>query len=294
MLNVRSVIRSVAEHVLVQLPRRTSRGDRLVLAYHNIVPDTWAAQGDRSLHLAASKFETQLQLIRLEAEIVPLWELLTTDVHNSRRVAITFDDAYTSALEIGVAVCQRENAPCTIFVAPDLIGKVPYWDRAANNGIWTASDRHRFLWSERGREGISTSEVPGVYSNPNLTIASETLLSSTSKLNAVTYGNHTTQHPNLGALSEVEVRDEIEGAHTWLMQRFQASYIPVVAYPYGIPSVEVSNTLSHTGIRFGLLVAGGWVRKGVKPDAYMFPRWNVPAGISNTGFRLRLRGWLSQ
>ena len=91
------------------LPRRTRPGDRLILAYHNVVPAHWAPRGDRSLHLPVDKFEAQLRMIRNEAEIVPLMELLTTSAPNDRCVAITFDDAYASALELGVGACVRER-----------------------------------------------------------------------------------------------------------------------------------------------------------------------------------------
>lgn len=292
MPNMRAVVRSVAERGMGLLPRRTARGDRLVLAYHNVVPDTWVPRGDRSLHLTAGKFSEQLRLIRTEADIVPLWELLTTRAPNTRRVAITFDDAYASALELGVTACQQVQAPCTVFVTPGLLGTVPYWDRAANSGAWSERDRQTFLWEEQGRGRPFVSDGSELSTQSVLTIASETLLTATSRLPGVTYGNHTMGHPNLGALSVDDARDELLQTQSWLTAHYAAQCIPVVAFPYGIPPVDLRDTLPHAGLDFGLMVAGGWAQSGAPRDALAFPRWNVPAGISSRGFRLRLRGWL--
>ena len=270
------------------LPRRTRPGDRLILAYHNVVPADWAPRGDRSLHLPIDKFEAQLRMIRNEAEIVPLMELLTTSTPKDRRVAITFDDAYASALELGVGACARAGASCTVFVAPGLLGTVPVWDRAADAGNWTDADRQRFLWEGSGRdEGPRNQKADDA-----LSIANLDLIRAVTSGGLVSVGNHTMTHPNLGALARSEVITEIESAGDWIRTQLGRSVIPVLAYPYGIPPTGLTDFDRLSVEKWGLLVTGGWLNVDFSDCALSVARWNVPAGISSFGFRRRLRGWM--
>jgi peptidoglycan/xylan/chitin deacetylase (PgdA/CDA1 family) len=286
---MRSLLRGAVERVMCALPRRTRPGDRLILAYHNVVPADWAPRGDRSLHLPIDRFEEQLRLIREEAEIVPLMELLTTDAPTDRRVAITFDDAYASALELGVGACVRASVPCTIFVAPGLLGRIPHWDLAAEARAWTTSDRERFLWQERGVPPGAEYVAPSC-DTAALRISESGQLRSLVGSPLISIGNHTMWHPNLGALSTQEAREEIGDADRWLRERFPTQYVPVLAYPFGISAADTESACPPGTVEFALGVTGGWISAGTPPKRTQIPRWNVPAGISSEGFSLRLRG----
>src|SRR5262245_45050357 len=91
--------------------RRLHRGRALVLLYHNVVPDGAKPSGELSLHLPFGQFCSQLDILARECDIVPLQDLLLDDTkQNGRvRVAITFDDAYASALSIGVPELVRRR-----------------------------------------------------------------------------------------------------------------------------------------------------------------------------------------
>jgi peptidoglycan/xylan/chitin deacetylase (PgdA/CDA1 family) len=238
------------------------------------------------------KFEAQLRMIRDEAEIVPLMELLTTDAPNDRRVAITFDDAYASALDLGVGACVSANAPCTVFVAPGLLGTVPVWDRAADAGQWTDADRNQFLWTQRGTASSSDGASFLTASNPQCEIGTMDSLLAVARQRLVTFGNHTMTHPNLGALSPAEASSEIERASSWLDEHLRYSSIPVAAYPYGIPPAEWDGGRLAAVVSRGLLVSGGWLGTTAPMSPLGIPRWNVPAGVSSAGFLRRLRGWM--
>ena len=285
---MRALARGAAERGMCALPARTRPGDRLILAYHNVVPTDWAPRGDQSLHLPVDRFEDQLRMIREEADIVPLMELLTTHAPNARRVAITFDDAYASALALGVAACVAAGAPCTIFVTPCLLGCVPYWDRAADAGRWSAADRERFLWQHRG---VPPAEDDTGYSScAALRIAEYSQLHAAVDATPVSIGNHTMHHRNLGALSAEEASEEIAKADHWLRQRFSAQYVPVLANPFGLSAKDAESACRIAAIKFALGVTGGWIASGASPERMQMPRWNVPAGVSREGFSLRLRG----
>jgi peptidoglycan/xylan/chitin deacetylase (PgdA/CDA1 family) len=287
MNGVRSRLRRTLEPVLARFPRRTRAGDRLILAYHNIRPAGTRPFGDRSLHLALDHFEAQLRVIRQEADIVPLMELLNTHAAQSRRVAITFDDAYASAVTIGVRACVDAGAPCTIFVTPGLLGTIPIWDRRGDANTWTERDRTAFLW-EHG--GIDTA-ISSSHATPSAArIATHEELVIAAQHPGVSLGAHTMTHPNLGVLTAEAARRELGDSWEWVRERFPRQAVPVAAYPFGIAPGDAAAVCAASGLSFGALVSGGWMR--VRPAAHAVPRWNVPAGISRNGFLLRLRGRL--
>lgn len=282
---LRQAARRTVERVLVTAPRRTKAGDRLILSYHNVVPDHTPPLGDRSLHLSAERFAEQLAVVKREADVVPLMTLLTEPSRTARQVAITFDDAYASALSLGVGRCVAEAMDCTVFVAPGLLGTVPVWDARAEAGRWSDADRHHFLWHEAGRSpGTDPLQVPSRLSQL-ARVATVTELLTAASSQRVSLGNHTMHHINLGALELPAAESEIRDCSTWLAALHGVQVIPVAAYPFGIaPKGPVP-------IDFGLLVQGGWLRDTASSQAV--PRWNVPAGVSRRGFHARLRGWLA-
>ncbi len=285
MTTFRIAARSIAERILVRAPRRTGGGASLILAYHNVVPSGSTIVGDRSLHLCETRFRKQLLQIQQEADVVPLLDLLTTESSGKRRIAITFDDAYSKALSLGVSQCVAMGIPSTVFVAPNLLDTVPVWDRMAASEVWSDADRNRFLWNGRG---FDDRRPPAFDGNEDLRlarIASRAELVAVASSALVTLGNHTMNHPNLGALDADTVADEVRSCSEWLSQLPGVRTVPVLAYPYGIPP------RFGAPIMYGLMVRGGWhMRASVKGA---IPRWNVPAGISDNGFRLRLRGWFT-
>ncbi len=282
-------MRNGAELALCAAPRRTKRGDRLILAYHNIVSPERPPAGDRSLHLSASRFEAQLRILRQETDVVSLMELLTCKDRGSRLSAITFDDAYSGALTLGVGLCVRAGIPCTVFVSPALLGLQTPWDLSSEKGTWSENERNEFLWQHKGlgrlNEGLGELE--------HCRIATEHELLASASLKGVSIGNHSMRHANLGALSFDGARDEIQSVSQWLDARCSSSVIPVVAYPYGIPPRDPFDVLLAVGLRFGLLVSGGWIASTSEVADARTPRWNVPAGLSDRGFQVRIRGWLA-
>ena len=105
---------------------RARRG--LVLAYHNVVPDSSPGFGDRSLHLPRGLFMRQLESLLATHTVVPLEQVLDAPVAGRRpRAAITFDDGYRGAVLLGVAELAKRGVPATLFVVPSFVGKGPFW-----------------------------------------------------------------------------------------------------------------------------------------------------------------------
>lgn len=291
-MTLRDTLRGMGESVLVRAPRRTTTGDRLILAYHNVVPEGTAPRGDRSLHLQASVFERQMQLLQHEAEVVPLMTLLNKNGRGDRLVAVTFDDAYRTALSFGVEICKSLGIPSTVFVAPSLLGGIPPWDVRSEQQHWSPDDRTDFLVNQCG---IGEALLHFTSAWDHLRIGTEQELAAALAGGSLRLGNHSYRHANLGALDQQAAVAEVVQADEWLRGRFASHYDRVVAYPYGLSPVNAPAVLRESEMSWGLAVTGGWIRQHIPhgPLPWSVPRWNVPAGISTNGFRLRLRGWFT-
>lgn len=292
-MRLRALAKELAEHLLLALPNRTPARGRLVLSYHNVVPDELTGFGDSSLHLAQSAFDAQLKLLSSVGDIVSLDTLLLESNPSSRLISITFDDAYVGALRSGVSLCESRRVPCTVFVSPALLGTVTPWDAYSAIDCWSASARHAYLEEGGGLRNDSETDAGSAKladsgAIAHLRIATHDELERCVHLSAeVRVANHTYNHRNLAAVAPQTAWQEIREAADWLTARFPGKVQQVVAYPYGCPpSPEIAARLRADGI-YGLLNAGGWQLPGSDCEAG-FPRWNVPAELSNNGFKLRL------
>ncbi len=269
----------------------------LVLAYHNIVPDGLPPSGDRSLHLPLGVFRRQLDLVVRIASVVPVREALAPPAGRQPRVAITFDDAYAGAVELGLPELARRGLPATLFVAPGCLGTDGFWwDRFAPETSWPSNQRHHLLTAQGGidskvRAWALETGLPARATSAWHRVAPE------DEIRARTYpglviGAHSWSHPNLAALDHAGLHEELLRPLEWLRQRFDNA-LPWLAYPYGIVSPVVAAAAQRSGYEAALLVTGGWTPPN-PADRFLLPRWNVPAGISLAGFRLRLAGLFCQ
>jgi peptidoglycan/xylan/chitin deacetylase (PgdA/CDA1 family) len=283
------------------LSRSRIRSWGLVLAYHNIVAGSGATRGDRSLHLPRARFAEQLDYLARTTEVVPLSAMRDPPGASGKpRVAITFDDAYRGAVTLGVGELARRGIPATIFVAPAFLGgRSFWWDALAGpdgqSGL-TAEFRELALERYAGRDSSIRGEagrhrVVEAYPGPHALTATEEELRAATEAPGITLGSHSWSHPNLARVSREELRRELLEPLDWLRSRF-APVIPWLAYPYGRSSAEVEAAAAAAGYDGALLVAGGWIPAG-GPQPFRVPRYNVPAGLSNDGFALRLAGLLA-
>lgn len=271
------------------------RGRALVLAYHNIVPDGLPPVGDRSLHLPVSVFRAQLDALTEETDIVPLPELMAGAPSRRCRAAITFDDAYAGAVELALPELARRRIPATLFVAPGCLGADGFWwDRYAGpSGEWASGERDVLLTRFHGAEeqvrtrardtGWHATEPPAW-----LRVAREDQVLAAATAPGLTLGAHSWSHPNLASLDPADLGPELDRPLAWLKQHAERA-LPWLAYPYGLSSPSVATAARAAGYEAALLVTGGWLPKRIE-DRFSLPRWNVPAGISLAGFRLRLAG----
>jgi peptidoglycan/xylan/chitin deacetylase (PgdA/CDA1 family) len=298
---MRSQLKRTIEILLVRggpawIARRLGSSRDLILAYHNIVPNDYPEEGDRSLHLPRARFAEQLDQLAGCYEVVPLESMLTSRERRQARVAITFDDAYLGAVTIGVDELANRGLSATIFVVPGLLGGRSFWWDAladAAPGGLPADLRRTALGELRGRDESvrewaarlgRTEQRVGEYSR------SATLedLERAAGYSGISLASHSWSHPNLASLPPDELGDELDLPLRWLRQRF-SSVIDWLSYPYGLASPVVEEAAATAGYRAALRINGG--RMPARPASlYALPRINVPSRLTAEGLALRAAG----
>jgi len=295
-------LKRIAERLLVRSPvarvaqARLSDSSLLVLAYHDIVPSGSRCTGATSLHLSQRQFGEQLDMICQVHEVVSLAAAVCEPVSVRPRVAITFDDAYAGALTAGVEELERRQLPATVFVTPTLLGQTTWWDvlashsegvvgkKMSEHALWElAGDRDDVLhWFSRHAVSISQSQLI-----PRIGTLAELRAVDTYPLLSI--GAHTWTHANLCAVTDEELERELTLPLAWLKPRF-TKFIPMLSYPYGLCSKKVELAASRAGYVRAFRVDGGWIVDPSTADPFAMSRFNVAAGLSMDGLRLRLAG----
>jgi peptidoglycan/xylan/chitin deacetylase (PgdA/CDA1 family) len=278
--------------------RRIHGGRVLVLAYHNVVPDGEEPVGDSSLHVPQRRFARQLDLLTQTHDIVPVSALLADATTPSwPRAVVTFDDAYAGAVSVGVSELVSRRIPATIFVAPGLLdGQQFWWDELAGaaGGEMTSSIRAKAVETLAGdaaqvRDSWQWSKARRLPAYA--TGASLTALTRAASQPGITLGSHSWNHPNLTRVPPARLDEELTRPLAWLRERF-SSAIPWLAYPYGLASSSVARAAAQAGYDGAFLVRGGWLpRRSTAWQRHLLPRVNIPAGLSDDGFRLCVSGF---
>ncbi len=271
------------------IARRRMRGRDLVLAYHNVVPDA-DVRADASAHLGVSNFAAQMRALAALADVVPVAALGTSATVGARpRVAITFDDGYVGALRHAVPVLTSLGLSATFFVCPSLMGGAPFWWDCPTLDVWSRAGelltrlqgRGERVWERLRSEGLDTAVL-----GPEARPADLAMVRQAAAAPGISIGSHTMRHPNLAALTEAEVREELVASRTWLLERIPAS-VPWIAYPFGLANAGVERLAEETGYAGAFVLDGGWI-PAAGARRFALPRLNVAAGLTVRGFRLRL------
>ncbi len=302
---MRSQLKRAVEVLLVRggaawVARRLGAGRDLILAYHNILPDDLPIAGDRSLHLPRRRFAEQLDLLVKTSDVVPLEQLLNVQGRQRRpRVAISFDDAYSGAVTIGIRELVSRGLPATIFVAPAMLGgRSFWWDAFADPPPGGLPDelRRMALRELRGQDGMvrewaarnGRSEQP---LNSHYKSATLDELEAAAAYSRLSLASHTWSHPNLAMLQMAELGDELEKPLRWLRERFD-SVIDWLSYPYGLASADVESAALAAGYAAAVRIDGG--RLASQPaNRLALPRINVPSQLTVHGLALRAVGLVS-
>jgi peptidoglycan/xylan/chitin deacetylase (PgdA/CDA1 family) len=100
---------------------------RTVIAYHAI--GTCPPEEDpHELFVSEGAFEAQMGFLSRKRNVVPLEAIVDGPIPSSKpAVAITFDDAYRSVLEVAAPILSKYKLPSTIFVPTGWMGLQNGW-----------------------------------------------------------------------------------------------------------------------------------------------------------------------
>jgi peptidoglycan/xylan/chitin deacetylase (PgdA/CDA1 family) len=278
---------------LTRLARRFRRQDVLVLAYHNVVPEGVEVRGERSLHVGQERLHRQLGVLARTHDFIPV-DGIAEAATGRPRVAITFDDAYRGAVQLGGEVLSDLGIPATVFVAPAWLGGRRFWwdvlshDRELEPGV-----RKHALDALKGKapevlEWAARDTDPAGHVSPHTVTATEAELEGALAHGGLTLGSHSWSHPNLAALDGPELEEELDRPVAWLRDRWPERTVEWLSYPYGRWSPRVVEAARRAGYRGAFRIDGGWIRDGV--STFETPRLNIPAGLSLEGLELRASG----
>jgi peptidoglycan/xylan/chitin deacetylase (PgdA/CDA1 family) len=287
------------DSLLLPIHRKVVRSPSVILAYHNIVPDDWMAEGDVSLHLRRAHFSIQLDALLATHDVVPLASILASPQSSSARprAAITFDDAYAGALSLGVAELVRRELPATVFVAPGWLGgKTFWWDDFADGAHGVRSSLRKFALNKLAgddREIRAWAERRAYRRQETAPVLRGCQMKDLAKAVAtgfITLAAHSWTHPLLPTVDRERLVRELVDPLNWLRREFGQAASPYLAYPYGGYDDSVVLAAQRAGYVAAFTVAGGPVRTPIVDGWHELPRVNVPAGISLSGFIRRSAG----
>jgi peptidoglycan/xylan/chitin deacetylase (PgdA/CDA1 family) len=182
--------------------QRPTPTDVIVLCYH-AVSDDWPA----SLAVTPSRLESQLRVLVGRGYRGATFSEAVLAPPAPRTVAITFDDAYRSVLDLAFPVLERLELPATVFVPTAFPGK-------AAPMAWPGIDRwlrgpheHELMplsWDELARLADADWEI----------------------------GSHTHTHPRLTALDRDSLARELTGSREEC-ERQLGLMCRSISYPYG-------------------------------------------------------------
>ena len=292
----RRVERAASISAVGWLTQRLVRSKRLILAYHGIVPDGESSAGEQGLFIRQSDFTAHLDMLAAVADVAPLGRI--DEPGDGRpRVAITIDDAYRGAVDVGVRELAARSLPATIFVAPGRLNNHVFWWDALSHGSAQLDEefRNHALYElggadEKVRAWAASVTIPVSDELPRYAqTASRAELAESLRFSGLTLGSHTWSHPNLTSLGVAEIGLEARRSRQWLHAEFGDRVIDWLAYPYGLHSVQTQLAVADAEYAGAVTIGGGWYRPGdVSPFAR--PRLNVGAGLSVAGLRARLYG----
>lgn len=226
--------------------------DVLILCYHAL-SDEWEA----SLAVRPRDFERQLRLLVSRGYQGTTFERAVLDPPAARTLAVTFDDAYRSVIELALPVLSSLGVPATVFAPSAFIGSEEPMSWPGID-VWRQGPHERELipmsWPELERLAEAGWEV----------------------------GSHTRTHPRLTQLDDARLGEELERSRAEIEQRLSRP-CPSLAYPYGDEDARVVEAAG----RAGYSAAGALPSRLEDRGPLCHPRVGVYGADSIRRFRLK-------
>lgn len=227
--------------------------DTLVLCYHAVSP-RWTAD----LSVTPDAFEAQIRTLLDRGYHATTFQRAVTDPPRPRALAVTFDDAYRSVLELAFPVLSRLGIPATVFVPTRFPGTegAMSWPGVDQWLGGPHEDELRCMsWEELGQLDEAGWEI----------------------------GSHTHTHPSLPELDDGALAQELEESRTICTERL-GKECRSLAYPYGAYDDRVVAAVARAGYE----VAGTLPARFEKPAPLTWPRVGIYHGDTERSFRAKV------
>jgi peptidoglycan/xylan/chitin deacetylase (PgdA/CDA1 family) len=238
-------------------------GDLLVLCYH-AVSERWPA----ALSVTPEAFERQLRLVSRRGFEGATFDRAVSHASVAPTVAVTFDDAYLSVLELAKPILDEMGFPATVFVPTD------YPARPEQPMAWEGIDNWLGGPYEHELRPMSWEQL-GVLADAGWEI-----------------GSHTCSHARLTSLSDEDLARELIESRSTLADRLRRP-CGTLAYPYGDHDGRVVEAARVAG--YG--AAGTLPGRFPRPGRLAWPRIGIYHGDDERRFRLKVSSalrWLRE
>jgi len=227
--------------------------DIIVLCYHAISP-TWEAD----LSTTPELFESQIAMLSARGYRGATFTEAVSSPAAGPVVAVTFDDAYHSVIELARPILDRFGMPASVFVPTDYID-------ADGPMCWPGIDRWMGGPHERELTPMSWAELRALAQA------------------GWEIGSHTGSHPHLTTLADDALTDELARSKT-ACETHLAGPCTSLAYPYG----DVNARVVAASAQAGYLCAATLPRRIHSRGALQWPRIGIYRADKNLRFRLKV------
>lgn len=225
----------------------------IVLCYHALSP-TWEAD----LSTTPERFERQLELLVSRGYRGVSFTEAASAAPSGRVMAVTFDDAYRSVIELGLPILERLGLVATVFAPTDFIGSErPMQWPGIDQWLGGAHDRELMpmSWEELRTLGDAGWEI----------------------------GSHTGSHPHLTQIDDGALTGELTRSKA-ACEEHLGKPCTSVAYPYGDVDARVVTATAGAGY----LTAATLPSRQHESEALQWPRVGVYHRDDDARFRLKV------
>jgi peptidoglycan/xylan/chitin deacetylase (PgdA/CDA1 family) len=227
--------------------------DNVVLCYHAL-SHSW----DANLSTTPERFAGQVELLlRRGYRCVPFSDAVRS-AGQAKVLAITFDDAYRSVIELAYPILERLGVPATVFAPTDYID-------ADGSMQWSGIDHWLGGAFERELTPMSWSEL-------------RSLADAGWEI-----GSHSGSHPHLTQLDDASLQDELTRSKE-ACERNMSGTCESLAYPYG----DVDSRVADAAAQAGYATAAALPRRLDSCDPLQWPRIGIYRVDDDLRFRLKV------
>ncbi|MEA2301210.1 MAG: hypothetical protein QOE44_1745 [Solirubrobacteraceae bacterium] len=227
--------------------------DVLAVCYH-AVSETWPAD----LSVTPEGLRRQLLRLMRRGYRPVTFTRAVLDPPAGRCLAVTFDDAYRSVLDLGRPILDELGIPGTVFAPTD-------FPAHPEPMCWPGIDRWLGTPHEAELRPMSWAELAGLAAG------------------GWEIGSHTARHPRLTDLGDRELDRELVRSRDECQRRLGAECTSI-AYPYGDVDRRVALAARRAGYLAGAALPSAWHR----PRELEFPRVGVYRGDRDARYRLKV------